>query len=186
MRREELNDRLSRITTCWTVLRQAHQGSADAAAATAAQQLLMKRYGGAIYRYLLKALGDPNAADDLTQEFALSLVRGEFRRADPQRGRFRDYVKKTRFHLVSKYRKRQYAGPRPLPAEGLETAAVASPAADPDAEFLENWRDELLARTWQALAEAQPTFFTVLHFRAARVSRVGAILVDEGLLLLSC
>src|SRR5207249_5361150 len=86
MRREELNDRLSRITTCWTVLRQAHQGSADAAAATAAQQLLMKRYGGAIYRYLLKALGDPNAADDLTQEFGLSVVRGEVRRADPQRG----------------------------------------------------------------------------------------------------
>src|SRR5260370_13259693 len=95
---------LSRISTSWTVLNQAHNGSADAAAA---KQWIMQRYGGAVHRYLLAALRDPHAADDLTQEFGLSLVRGDFHQVRPERGRFRDYVKTVLFHLVSRYRKRQ-------------------------------------------------------------------------------
>src|SRR5438477_13217082 len=64
-----LDARLSKISTIWTVLRQAHGGPADAAAA--AQQVLLQRYGGAIHRYLLAILRDRHAADDLTQEFGL-------------------------------------------------------------------------------------------------------------------
>src|SRR5438874_2310362 len=87
MTQRESNERLSKISTVWSMLHQAHEGSAESAAA--AQQMLMQRYRGAVYRYLLRLLGDPHVADDLTQEFALALVRGEFRQADPQRGRFR-------------------------------------------------------------------------------------------------
>src|SRR5256885_3417569 len=96
---------LSRISTSWTVLNQAHDGSADAAAT--AKQWIMQRYGGAVHRYLLAALRDRHAADGLTQEFGLSLVRGDFHQVQPERGRFRDYVKTVLFHLVSRHRKRQ-------------------------------------------------------------------------------
>src|SRR5213080_1066670 len=110
--------RLSGISTMWTVLRQAHGGPPDAA--TAAKQLLLERYGGAVRAYLLGLLRDPHAADDLTQEFALTLVRGGFKGADPQRGRFRDYVRAALAHLVSHHRQRQRRQPRQLPADGPE------------------------------------------------------------------
>jgi RNA polymerase sigma-70 factor (ECF subfamily) len=155
--------RLSKISTPWTVMRQAHGGAAGAVAA--AQQKLVERYGGAVYRYLLGALRDPTAAEDLTQEFALCLVRGEFRRADPARGRFRDYVKTVLFHLVSKYRKRQQRQPRPVSVDSTALNALPAPPADFDRAFRESWRDELLARAWAALAEARPTCWAVLRFR---------------------
>ena len=49
------------ISTRWSALRQAHQGSEKAAAA--ARQKLMERYCGAIYRYLLSAVRGEYARD---------------------------------------------------------------------------------------------------------------------------
>ena len=80
---QSLDDRLSRISTMWTLVLQAHGGPADAA--TTAQRLLMQRYCGSVYRYLLGAVRDEDAAMELFQEFALRFARGDFRRADPQR-----------------------------------------------------------------------------------------------------
>jgi RNA polymerase sigma-70 factor (ECF subfamily) len=155
------DSRLSGISTPWTVLRQAHEGSAEA---VAAQQALMRRYGSAVRRYLVSAIRDPHVADELTQEFALALLRGSFRGADPERGRFRDYVKGVLFHLVSKYRQAQKKDLAALPPDSPALANLAAPAEDGEA-FNQTWREELLARTWDALADAQPTFYAVLHFR---------------------
>jgi RNA polymerase sigma-70 factor (ECF subfamily) len=163
MESDSTNDRLSRISTSWSVLHQAQQGAPDAAAA--AQQLLMQRYGGAIYRYLLAALRDPHGAEDLMQEFALALVRREFRKADPQRGRFRDYMKKVLNHLVSRHCKKQARG-LPLPPDSPQLVHLVACGAEADRTFRENWREQLLTRAWEALAEAQPSFFAVLRFRA--------------------
>src|SRR5262245_54311576 len=91
------DNRLSRISTMWTVLRQAHGGATDTA--SAAKQLLLERYGGAVRRYLLGLLKDPHEADDLTQEFALLVVTGKFHGADPAKGRFRNYVKTSLFQI---------------------------------------------------------------------------------------
>jgi RNA polymerase sigma factor (sigma-70 family) len=156
--------RLSQIATSCSILRQAHDGPADAMAA--AQQVLLQRYGGAVHRYLLARLHDQHAADDLTQEFGLRLVRGDFRHLDPRRGHFRNYVKTVLFHLVSKYRKQQQTGVRPLAPDSPELANLASPNPDSDRQFRESWRDELLVRTWEVLAETQPVFYAVLRCRA--------------------
>src|SRR5262245_9747901 len=109
----------------WTVLRQAHAGTADEAAL--AWQELMQRYCGAVYRYLLRAVRDPHAAEALTREFALRFLRGRFRHADPARGRFRDYVKSALFHLVHDYRRRQAREPVPQPPQD-----ESGPPAPPD------------------------------------------------------
>ena len=66
--RDRMNERLSKISTIWSVLRQAQTGVPEAAAL--ARQLLLERYGGAVHRYLLGALRDATAADDLTQELS--------------------------------------------------------------------------------------------------------------------
>ena len=70
--------RLSQISTAWTLLRQVHAGSPDEA--RAAQELILMRYRGAVYRYLRKAVGEAEA-EDLTQEFSLTLLHGGFRHA---------------------------------------------------------------------------------------------------------
>jgi RNA polymerase sigma factor (sigma-70 family) len=186
MKHDALAQHLSQITTVWTVLREAHDGS------NAAQTLLVERYGGAVYRYLLRAVGDPHVAEELKQEFALDLIRGAYRRADPRQGRFRDYVKTGLFHLVGKYRKRQQRQARPLPPDSPELADLAVPPEDSDAEFNDGWRAELLARAWKALAESQAVYHAVLRFRAEHPrmpshqmaehlsSRVGKPLTGDG------
>jgi RNA polymerase sigma-70 factor (ECF subfamily) len=126
MDQRELEANLSRISTRWSALRQAHQGPEKAAAA--ARQDLMERYCGAGYRYLLSAVRDPHTAEDLTQEFALRSIRGRFRNADPKRGRFRDYVKTSLFHLVDDYRSGQRKQPQRLTiGPDVEPGAEESP-----------------------------------------------------------
>ena len=46
--RDRMNERLSKISTIWSVLRQAQTGVPEAAAL--ARQLLLERYGGAVHR----------------------------------------------------------------------------------------------------------------------------------------
>src|SRR5262249_59602726 len=41
------------------------------------------------------------------------------------------------------------------------------PAEDSDGAFNEEWRDDLMARAWDALERTQPAFYAVLRFRAA-------------------
>ena len=76
MNEQELQQHLSHISTMWTMLHQAHRGSADEAAL--ARRVLMERYCGAVYRYLLSAVRDRNVADDLTQEFALRFIQSTY------------------------------------------------------------------------------------------------------------
>jgi RNA polymerase sigma-70 factor (ECF subfamily) len=155
--------RLSQIATRWSLVFQAHQGQPDAGQA---RQALVQRYHRAIYRYLLGAVRDPDAADDLAQDFAVRLVRGDFKRADPDKGRFRDFVKTALYHLVVDYQRRkvkeQHAG-APEPSVGPDELAS-------DREFLDRWREELLNRAWEGLEEVErqtgQPYHTVLRFRA--------------------
>ena len=155
--------RLTRISTQWTLVFEAHEANADRSA-TAYRQLI-ERYAGAIYRYLLGATRDEDVADELFQEFAVRFVRGSFARADPNRGRFRHYLKTALSHLVSDYRRRQN---RCRPLE--ETAELAD-ISDSDSEaFCSGWRDELIARAWESLARIEKSgkqpLYTLLKFHS--------------------
>lgn len=146
-------DRISRISTNWGQMFQAHGGAGDSAAE--ARRALVRRYCGAVYRYLLAAVRDEAAADELSQEFALRFLRGDFQNADPGRGRFRDFLKTALYHLIVDHRRREQARPRPLPSGSALIPAAAPAEADMDREFLAQWRGELLARTWEALAASE-------------------------------
>lgn len=160
--------RLSRIETLWSVVQRAHGD--DTPVALEAQQRLIDDYGGAIRRYLLGALRSEDAADEVFQEFALRFVRGDFQRASPEKGRFRQFVKTSIYHLIVDYQRR--AG-RDRRQHDLAFDIEADPAesmAAMDADFTANWRKELLAHTWAALQEFEVSsskpYYTVLRFRA--------------------
>jgi RNA polymerase sigma-70 factor (ECF subfamily) len=155
---------LSRITTLWSLVRQAHQAPAEGT--TAARRELLERYGRALRRYLLGATGDEDTADELMQEFALRFLRGDFHRADPDQGRFRDFVRTALIRLVSRHRRAQRQQPMSLPDDAI--LATQEPDEDVlDAEFLRTWREELLTRTWASLEQHQEEtgrpFFLVLR-----------------------
>jgi DNA-directed RNA polymerase specialized sigma24 family protein len=157
--------RLEEISTRWTELRRAHQGQDSAA--RQAQQDLMLRYVGAVYRYLCKAVGNPDVAADLAQDF---------RHADPERGRFRDYVKAALFHLVQDHHRQQARSFAPLAHD--PPAAIAAQ----ELAFSESWRQELLARTWRALADEPDVgraYHTVLRLRSEHPALKSQALAEQ-------
>jgi RNA polymerase sigma-70 factor (ECF subfamily) len=158
--------RLSQVETHWTLVHQANHEPGEKR--LAAQRALLERYGGAVRRYLLGSLRDRDAAEEMFQEFACRLLRGDLKGADSHRGRFRDFVKGVLFHLVANWHNAQKRRPQGL---ADEPAAPDPPSVDDeDRAFLENWRAELLARAWVGLSaherENGQQYYTVLRLRA--------------------
>lgn len=156
------------IDTNWIDLRHANDGTAPEV--TAARQALLERYREPVYRYLRACLGSADAADEVFQEFALRLLRGAFRRADPEKGRFRDLLKTALHRLIIDHRRK--AGNQ-LPQRSPDAAdpADSDPSTlDSDRQLLAARRTYLLDRAWQVLADTEQRtgrpLHTVLRFRA--------------------
>jgi len=161
---------ISQIETVWTVLKQAHGGQPEEI--NLAQQMILQRYQPAVFRYLMACLRDADAADELNQEFALRFVRGDFRNANPEKGRFRDLLKSALYHLIVDYHKRKQRGMAQLSPDSPEPVVTDSSVYDSDRQFLDSWRTSLLNKAWEMLAEderqnEQPVH-AVLKFRAAQ------------------
>jgi RNA polymerase sigma-70 factor (ECF subfamily) len=150
------DDHLNRLSTHWDEIVAAHGAGA---AAREAQCAVLRRYSRAVFTFLRMATGDSQAAEDLSQEFALRFVRGDFHRLDPRRGRFREFVKAVLCHLAADHFRRLKAAPRPLPADNL------SAPADADATFARCWQEGLLARAWQELRDEGPGLYVALRWR---------------------
>jgi RNA polymerase sigma-70 factor (ECF subfamily) len=150
----EPDRRLGEIETAWTMLHKAHQ---EGGAAGPARNALLLRYYGAVYHYLLGMVHDTAEAEELAQEFAVRFLRGDFGWADPQRGRFRDFLKTAVRHLAidqwRRQKKEKEKGPRTLEESTAATEQAATEPTDTDSAFLHAWREELLAKTWKALAQ---------------------------------
>src|SRR3954470_3682673 len=142
MTSSDANERLTLINTLWSVVRQAHQDTGEQA--HAARRALLERYGGAIRRYLLGALRDEEAANDLAQDFAYRFLHGDLKGADPTRGRFRDFVKGVLFHMVADYHVKRKRDPSSLSGSPVEPGADCSFAAEREEAYRTAWRDELM------------------------------------------
>jgi RNA polymerase sigma factor (sigma-70 family) len=174
-----LQNRLSQISTVWTLVSRAHGGPAEVDAH--AQAALVQRYQAAVYRYLLGALGDADSADEVFQEFALRLLRGDFHRAAPERGRFRDFVRTSLINLVINFRKKHG---RAVPLDNIaEPAADSSMSQSLDEEFLANWRKALLDKAWEALAALQkpdgPPYYRVVRCKSEHPDLTSAQLAEQ-------
>lgn len=172
--------RLSQIKTRWTLLALAQQR--DAPEARDAQAELLPRYCAAVYHYLLSAVHDPSVADDLCQEFAVSFVRGDFRHARPDKGRFRDYVKAALFHLVAKYHQAKRGEMKCVEFDS-RIVPREDPPTDADVAFREALRKDFLNRTWTDLQLVcdgpRPNPYAVLRAKADDPSISSAVLADR-------
>jgi RNA polymerase sigma factor (sigma-70 family) len=153
---ENLDLRLSRISTMWTMHVEAHRDGL-----AAAQAELLRRYRGPAFRYLLACVHDGDTAEDLAQEFALRFLRGDFGKADPQRGRFRDYLRTSLSRLATDHYRQQAKFGVELEADPTDRR----PPESADRDYDEQWRDELLNRAWSAMAKETPTEYAALKLR---------------------
>lgn len=144
------NDRLSAVTTCWQQI-QAAIDAANLPEGRLALWQLLERYGGAVERYLLGAVRNEEVAQELAQEFAVAFLKGAFKGADPNRGRFRDFVKGIIQHLIANHYRKGKKFPGHLPTALPEPAENGASQFEDDQTFIACWREELLGRTWQAL-----------------------------------
>lgn len=172
--------RLSQIATRWSLLLQAH--GTEATARGNAQAELLQRYCAPVYRYLLAITRDPAVAEELSQEFALRFVRGDFRRVDPSRGRFRDYLKTALVHLASEKSRRDRTALCSAACECTDRS-VPSPVEEEERIFLDVWRRDLLDRTWasleQSARQSESRSYTVLRLKCDDPSRTSQSIADE-------
>jgi RNA polymerase sigma factor (sigma-70 family) len=165
---EEKRRRLDQIETLWPLVRgaQSRETPSDAASRKAATELLMQ-YQEAIYAYLLGALRDADAANEVFQEFALRFARRDFHRADPSKGRFRDLLKKSLSNQITKYRTRQQILGKKPARDSADTAAPAE--ADLEAKLKADLLKSLIDSAWVKLAKDKsdpgPPFYEVLRLQ---------------------
>jgi DNA-directed RNA polymerase specialized sigma24 family protein len=149
--RADFKAHLSQILTPWSLVFRAHQDSG--LARQAAQAELLCRYSDAISRYLRSVVKDENVVEELVQQFAFRFIRGDFHRAHPAKGRFRDFVKKAVIHLIADWWREQNSRPRPL--DSAVIGALASGVPEAGQQFEDQWRAELITQTWKRFAEVE-------------------------------
>ncbi|MGI9517327.1 MAG: sigma factor [Pirellulaceae bacterium] len=136
-------ERLSRLETLWSVVYRAHgDETIDAAAA---RHELMDRYGGAAKRYLRGALRSDSDAEEVFQEFSLRMIRGDFHRADEEKGRFRQFVKTALFRMIVDFQRARGKSAGQQHLQQAPEPAIEDPLGD-DA-FAQSWRKELIEKT---------------------------------------
>ena len=160
------DNRLSQIHTNWSQLFAATQANSEAT--TKAQRELLLDYSGAVFRYLLGAVRNEHIASDLAQDFAVRFLRGDFRNVAPEKGRFRDFLKRTLSNLVNDHFRKQKAEQHRIQASiTTEKRELAAPET---VDFDHDWVLELLRRTWEALEQHQldnhTCYYSVLRARA--------------------
>jgi RNA polymerase sigma factor (sigma-70 family) len=141
-------DRLSRISTWWTILQQALAGEGG----QGAREWFVQRYGKAVRAYLRAVARDSSVAEDLFQEFMTSFLSGKYQRARPDRdGRFRNYLKTCLRNLACDHARDQARRRlQPLPAD-WDPADPRLPLDIAEKEVDASLRMALLERALQSL-----------------------------------
>ena len=149
---------LANLATQWSVILRAAQEQGDAAAS--ARCALLLRYHEAVLRDLRAELRDEHVAGQVSSNFAVRILEVDrfLQRADPKRGRFRDYLKTVLRHMVADYHREQQRENKQLEAlarHAEEAPEPESSGAENDQHFLNCWRQELINWAWQRLEEAE-------------------------------
>ena len=162
-----IEKRLSNISTNWDELIAAHDERYPDQEASELRGQILRQYSKCVYKYILGATRSHHAAEDLTQEFSLRFVRGDFKNASPNRGRFRDYLKVSLRNLVNDFFRTNIAESELIGLPKIEERALRIQSLD--ADFVEQWRQQVLSITWNALKEFEygknSQYYSILYLR---------------------
>lgn len=138
--REPPKSRLEEISTRWAQVGDPLQ--------------FVMRYGTAIESYLTALTGKREDAAEIRQEFLASMMQHRFGSANPDQGRFRQYLK-TAVRNAARMHFRRLQSRKAVSADESQLAEI--PAREPAAEveWLAEWRRCVLDRTWAALHRRQ-------------------------------
>ena len=157
--------RLSQIKTNWSQLFAATRPSGEAT--TEAQRQLLINYSGAVYRYRVGTVRNEDTASDLAQDFAVRFLRGNFGSVTPEKGRFRDFLKRTLSNLVNDHFRKQKTEQNRFQTVAQNETLISETTSD---TFDQDWVIEILRRTWEALRQRQQekstAYYAVLRARA--------------------
>jgi RNA polymerase sigma factor (sigma-70 family) len=167
-------------TTTWSKILLG-RGEGDEAA-QARHQLLI-RYHEVVYQYFERKLGPKrvDVAHELYSNFALRLLESDslIKGANPERGRFRNYLMTALRNMINDYFRKLAGQPAPLP-DNFAEAGPAEEKEDPDFQPL--FAQELLNQAWKALEEAcrdGQLHYTVLRFHSDHPEMQGPRVAEE-------
>jgi DNA-directed RNA polymerase specialized sigma24 family protein len=146
---------LAQLSTHWSNIFRAREADGDAA--MAARNALLLRYVEVVMRYLRAVLRDPQVVDQVCSNFAVRVLESDrlLQNADPQRGRFRDYLKAVLQNMVADYYRqesREHKQWQKLSGEH-ELADTSSFPVEQDQDFVRCWREELIKWVWRQLEQ---------------------------------
>jgi RNA polymerase sigma-70 factor (ECF subfamily) len=164
-------------TTQWSMVLAAPNNAA-------ALEKLLRIYWGPIYAYIRRTGAGPDAAIDLTQDFIarVMLERGLIERADPDRGRFRAFVKSALRNYLTDQHRREHSRDRApaAPIAGSAALELLEPAADadPSQAFDRQWAATLLSRTLERVESECEASGQRVHWAAFHAAVIGPALAD--------
>ncbi|MGH9741209.1 MAG: RNA polymerase sigma factor [Candidatus Acidiferrum sp.] len=170
--------------THWSRLA-AVRGDASAERAEALNYLA-ERYWKPVYCYVRRRGYGSAEAEDLVQEFFLTaFAKDLFAKADPTRGRFRNFLLKSMQHFLAREWRDAHAQKR-HPAEGFvsirELASEAGPVVvpkhtkTPEDAYYRTWHCELVLRVLRALEQEYLASGKQIHLELLRQRVIAPIL----------
>lgn len=128
-----------------------------------ARRRFFERYHQPVSRYLVGIMRDEQAAEELAQDFARGVLEKAFRGYNPERGRFRDYLKASLRNKVLDYWRKKS---RQRMVAGLdEIEPVAKPTVElPRRGDLEDVVDAVYRRLKEIRQTATVSYYQVLLY----------------------
>lgn len=146
---DNINFKLEEIETQWSLVRQAHHAS-DTDSTNAKKRLVM-RYSASIRRFVRFLTRDEVDADDIAQEAILRLMRGDFEGADPDQGRFRDFLRTALRNMVRNHWAKQARTSKLEQKLMDESVGCSLEESELDDDWIACWRTNILDNAWEQL-----------------------------------
>ena len=136
---------------------------------TAAFQILYERYRDPIFRFAFRLLGSVEAAEDVTHDCFLSLIK-EPGRFDSSRASLRTYIYAAARNLAAK---RYHSFARETGIEGLDKEL--SERREPMAQVLDNERAEVVQQAIASLPPLQREALVLFEYDELSLAEIAAI-----------
>lgn len=147
----KVTGRIDMINTRWSLIRMAH---GQQTGTVEARKSLVMRYSSAIRKYLGAVTRNAEEADDLAQDVVVRMLNGDFAGADPNRGRFRDFLKTCIRNMARNYWSKKSR--RKTANLDIDLLPLEDDSAESD-PWIDAWQNNLLNLVWGELEHYQNT-----------------------------